>query len=108
MKTEHPLIDRAVRWLTFLSLVAGAVGMWWYVVDERNRSIEHTAYLREVRADQGAIRNELAAQTESLHAIRAEQGRIVAGQRALTSDFNRALVQLAFDMGAHAQQHAEP
>ena len=104
MKADSPLVTRVLQVLTFASLAAGAVGAWWYVVDERNRSIEQIAYLRDVRADQGAIRRELSLQTETLREIRADQGRIVDRQRWLASEINA----LAFDAGAHAQRHAAP
>ena len=100
---NHPLIDRAVRWLTAASLLAGAVGMWLYVAEARDHLAENTALLHDVRADQAAIRKQLAEQTAVQTAIRTDQGRILDGQLGLA----QSLMALAFDSGRHAAQHTE-
>lgn len=77
MLDRHPV----VRLVAFVfGLAVGAVtiaGGAWYVVDERERSIEQTAALAAIRGEQEAIRRELALQTADLEEIRQRQGEIM-------------------------------
>ena len=49
---DHPII----RWISVASLVAGIGGGAWFIMDERERSIEQTERLSEIRREQEDIR----------------------------------------------------
>ncbi len=95
MLDDHPI----ARWVSVASLVAGVGGGAWFIMDERERSIEQTERLAEIRREQEVIRRELATQTISLEEIRDEQDQIAARQRWLASEVNREVGSLAIDVG---------
>ena len=92
---DHPII----RWISVASLVAGIGGGAWFIMDERERSIEQTERLSEIRREQEDIRRELAIQTVSLDEIRDEQDQTAARQRWLSSEVNRVVGVMATDVG---------
>ena len=84
--------------------------------DERERSIQQTARLMEIRREQEAIRKELAEQTVFLSAIRDEQRAILAatkhgadkiedGQRWLAREVRQALVPIAIQVGVMSERN---
>ena len=73
MMERHP----TAVWVTILTTIvtiAGAVaGGWWFILDERERSINQSQTQGEIRAEQVLIRREL----QSLPAIREVQKQIL-------------------------------
>ena len=106
-KETKTILDNISKFATLASLIVGAVGIWWYIQDERNRSIEQVEKLNEIRTEQESIRRELALQTADLEAIRSTQTEIVGGQRWLSSEVNRVVGDMAYNLGRHSQQHLE-
>ena len=78
MLDEHPI----VRWISVASLITGVAMGAWFIIDERERSIEHGEKLAEVRHEQESIRKELAGLTLRLDRIEDNQtDRMAASDR---------------------------
>lgn len=74
---RHPLAARLTTIATLITLAGGIAGGWWYILDERERSLAQSDTLRSVRAEQELIRRELQAQTQTLATIREVQREIL-------------------------------
>ena len=74
MLERHPAIVWAGILVTVVSLGAGIGAGWYYILDERERSIQQSATLADVRSEQEQIRRELGLQTSDLDSIRVTQG----------------------------------
>ena len=61
-----------------LGVVAGVAVYVFFAYDQRERSMERSAALARIEAEQVKIRRELALQTEDLDSIRVAQGEIKA------------------------------
>ena len=99
MISDNPHVRHVATLGTALSLVITAVGIWWYILDERERSMAQIDALSAIRAEQVEIRRELALQTLALQDIRGEQNEIASRQRWLASEVNRAVGDSAVHLG---------
>lgn len=99
MLDRHPVAVWTSILVTLVTLAAGVGGGWYFILDERERSIEQSDRLAEIRREQEGIRKELATQTLLLREVRSEQDQIEARQRWLASEVNRAVGDMAVDVG---------
>ena len=99
MFEKHPLI----AWLsvvgTVVTLAAGVAGAWYFILDERERSIEQTDLLLKVRDDQVEIRKELALQTDGHKNIERSLDKLEDGQDRIVREINTGLLGMAVNVG---------
>ncbi|MCY4496428.1 MAG: hypothetical protein OXC14_04005 [Rhodospirillaceae bacterium] len=102
------MTPNALTWvrfaLTMLPLAGGALGIWWYVNDERDRSIDQVARLAEIRTEQEGIRKELATQSVLLTIIRDGQSEIDRNFDRINTEINRLGVSIVSEINrVHGQ-----
>ena len=95
MGFQHPIIQ-AVAIGTMVAAVAGGA---WFIRDERDRSIEQTRLLLQVRADQVEIRKELALQTGGHSSIERSLDKLEDGQDRIVREINTGLLDMAVNVG---------
>lgn len=75
---NHP----TATWITIIGTIvtiAGAVaGGWYFILDERERSIAQNDGIAKVQDEQVLIRRDMASQTRSIEEIREVQKQILA------------------------------
>ena len=99
MLDRHPVAVLISVILTLVTMATGIASGWYFIKDERERSIKQSMQLDGIRSTQEAIRIELATQTLALTAIRNEQNEIAGRQRWLASEVNRSVGVMAIDVG---------
>ena len=103
--SKHPIVIYGSIIFTVISIAANAAGVWWYINDERERSISQIAKLEEIRSEQEKIRRELATQTLQLTEIRGRQTEIEGGQRWLSTELNRTVGEISIELGRISERH---
>lgn len=84
--------------LTMLPLLGAVVGVWWYVYDERARSLDQVERLTDIRMEQEGIRKELATQSTQLGTIRSGQGEIDRNFDRINTEINRLGVSIVTEI----------
>lgn len=113
---DHPVLIWIGAIVTTISTVTAAAGIWWYIQDERERSLDHSNYLTEVRREQEAIRKELATQSQQNSRIEREQKAIQtfltqrfdaaeAGRRWLASEIHQVTSTVSLELGRLLSMH---
>ena len=75
---NHPTATWVTILGTLITTAAAVAGGWYFILDERERSIEQNDGIHKVQDEQVLIRRELSAQTLSLAEIREMQREIMA------------------------------
>ena len=99
-------------------MAAGVAGGWYFIMDERERSLEQSGALAAIRAEQVAIRKELALQTADLEEIRHVQGTIIGtmerrfdlienGHDRIVGEVSRNGMALAVELGRVSERTGE-
>ena len=70
---NHPVAVWASIIFGLFSVATGVAGGWYFIMDERERSLEQNERLMEIRREQEKIRTELATQTTTLQSINTGQ-----------------------------------
>lgn len=112
MLDNHPI----ARWAAVATLVASFAAGTYFIMDERERSIEQSDRLAEIRHEQEEIRRELSAQTLILNRIEDNQSDTMRSSdqrfstranehRWLSSEINRVIGGVTIELGKLQQLH---
>ena len=118
MLDDHPLAVWSSVVITLVTMAVGVAGAWYFIMDERERSIEQNERLSAIQQEQVYIRKELALQTADLEEIRKMQGTIVGtvdrrfdkiedGHDRIVSEVSRNGIVLAVELGRVSERHKE-
>ena len=116
MFDKHPIAIWSSIIITLVTMAAGVAGSWYYITDERERSIEQSKRLADIRREQENIRKELALQTADLEEIRQVQRTIIStverrfdkiedGHDRIVSEISHTSTAIALELGRIAGQH---
>lgn len=103
MLDQHPI----ARWVTVGTLISAVAVGTWFIMDERERSIDQSDRLADIRKEQVNIRKELALQTADLEEVRGTQTTIVhaieRGNDRIVDAVSRGSLALAVELGRVAK-----
>ena len=113
MLDQHPLVQIA----TVVTLVVTIAGGTWFIIDERDRSIDVSKRAENIRLEQEKIHKQLSGLTLMLNRIEDNQKDLMtssnnrfevrAGEhRWLASEINRVTGSVAIELGKLQQMHS--
>ena len=73
MIDKHPSMIWTGVIVTLITLATGVAGGWYYLTDERARSVDQSERLADIRLEQEAIRKELATIAVTLATVEQRQ-----------------------------------
>ena len=113
MLQDHPVITWGSIVFGVLFGIGSIVGVTWNFLAQDTHNTEILEFVKAIRAEQVAIRGELALQTEDIDAVKDRQGDIkdrqgdiqrsladiLTGHRWLASEINRSTDTFGIELG---------